>query len=107
MALKAARAGLIAANQAGWDAAVAGEDTSGSEVQTEMRCAAIYAAEVSAEVCQTMFKYAGGKSLFVGNVIERCLRDVRASAQHAMVNDAGYETRGQVLLGLSDVAALS
>jgi hypothetical protein len=40
-------------------------------------------------------------------VIERCMRDVVAGAQHGMVNDVAYEARGQIVLGVEGVAALN
>lgn len=52
-------------------------------------------------------RYAGARSLDRGHIIERCLRDAQAGAQHWMVNDAAYEARGQVLLGMGDVAAIT
>ena len=54
----------------------------------------MFATDVGAEVCRTMFRYAGAKALYGGNVIERCLRDVLAGGQHGMVNDVAYEARG-------------
>jgi len=76
-------------------------------LQSRLRCAAVLANEVGMDVCRAMFRYAGARSLFAGNVIERCLRDVQAGAQHGMVNDVAYEARGQTLLGVQDVAALT
>jgi Acyl-CoA dehydrogenase, C-terminal domain len=58
-------------------------------------------------VTRSMFRYAGAKSLYQGNVIDRCLRDIQAAAQHGMVNDVAYEARGRVALGFSDVAPLT
>ena len=49
----------------------------------------------------------GARSLYAGNVIERCMRDVVAGAQHGMVNDVAYEARGQIVLGVEGVAALN
>ena len=106
VALAAARSHLDAVYERAWAVAQDG-DASGSALQTELRCAAVHATDVAKEVCGTMFRYAGARSLYRGNVIERCLRDVQAGAQHGMVNDAAYEARGQVLLGMGDVAALS
>jgi hypothetical protein len=36
-------------------------------------------------------------------VLQRCLRDINAGAQHLMVSDAAYERLGQILLGFPDV----
>jgi alkylation response protein AidB-like acyl-CoA dehydrogenase len=75
-------------------------------MQTELRCAAVYATDVAIDVARRMFRHAGAKSLYAGNVVERCLRDVTAAGQHALVSDAAYEKRGQILLGFPNVAAM-
>ncbi len=106
MNLLAARAGVMDAFEAIWQAASAGDPVTTGQ-QTAARCAAVHATEAALEACRFAFRYAGARSLYDGNVIERCLRDMQAGAQHGIVNDAAYEARGQHLLGLSDVAALS
>jgi indole-3-acetate monooxygenase len=104
--LDAAREGLIAVNDEAWRAANAGEPVDAA-MQTRLRSMSVWATEVSLEVVRTMFRYAGAKSLYTGNVIDRCLRDVTAASQHGMVADVAYEGRGQVLLGLGDVAPIN
>jgi alkylation response protein AidB-like acyl-CoA dehydrogenase len=106
VSLNAARGHMDAVYERAWDVASAGSAPDAA-LQTEMRCAAVYATDIAMDVCRTMFRYAGARSLYRGNVIERCLRDVQAGAQHGMVNDATYEARGQVLLGMGDVEAIS
>jgi alkylation response protein AidB-like acyl-CoA dehydrogenase len=103
-ALRAARAAVIDANRRAWANALAGEPC-GPAIQTELRAAAVYCHDVAIEVCQRMFRHAGARSLYAGNVIERNLRDVTAAAQHGQVNEAAYELRGRELLDLelSDV----
>lgn len=105
-ALSAARRQLIEVYEQAWVAAQE-RDVNDAATQTGLRCAAVYATDVAMDVCRTMFRYAGARSLYRGNIIERCLRDVQAGAQHGMVNDAAYEARGQSLLGMADVAALN
>ncbi len=105
-ALSAARQQLRSAYEEAWSAAQAG-DASDPKLQTKLRCAAVYATDIGMDVCRTMFRYAGARSLYRGNIIERCLRDVQAGAQHGMVNDVAYEARGQSLLGFEDVAPLN
>lgn len=106
VALRAARAGLIAANEEAWQAAVS-DTPIDAEMQTRLRGAAVYATEVALDVVRTMFRYAGARSLYTGNLIDRCLRDVQAASQHGIVNDVSHELHGQTLLGLQDVAPLS
>jgi indole-3-acetate monooxygenase len=106
VALRAARAYLVRVNEQVWAAAQAGTPIDVTW-QTELRSAAVYATETALGVTRSMFRYAGAKSLYSGNVIDRCLRDVQAAAQHGMVNDIAYEARGRVLLGFPDVAPLT
>jgi alkylation response protein AidB-like acyl-CoA dehydrogenase len=102
VALTAARAGLIEMSQDAWRAALAGAPVDAA-MQARMRSMAVHATEVSLEVVRTMFRYAGARSLYAGNVIDRCLRDVTAASQHGMVSEVAYEARGQALLGMQDV----
>ena len=104
--LSAARHELKAVYEEAWQAVQTAESAD-ARVQIELRCAAVFATEVGTEVCRTMFRYAGARALYGGNVIERCLRDVLAGAQHGMVNDAAFEARGQLALGDHDVPPLS
>jgi alkylation response protein AidB-like acyl-CoA dehydrogenase len=76
-------------------------------MQAEMRSMAVHATEVSLEVVRTMFRYAGARSLYAGNIVDRCLRDVTAASQHGMVNEVAYEARGQALLGVHDIVPLT
>lgn len=105
IALRAARSQLIDANAAAWRQ-VNDEGACDAGTQTALRCAAVYATEVATEVARCMFRHAGARSLFAGNVVERCQRDLTAAAQHLMVSDAAYERRGQVLLGFPNVAPM-
>jgi alkylation response protein AidB-like acyl-CoA dehydrogenase len=103
--LEAARDHMLAVLEETWRAAQEGS-ANRPELQVRIRCAGVHATDVALDVCRTMFRYAGAKSLFRGNIIERCMRDMHAGSQHAMVNDMAYETMGQLVLGLQDVDAL-
>ena len=72
-----------------------------------MRSAATYATEVSLEVATVAFRYGGANALFEGHVLQRCLRDINAAAQHLMVSDASYENHGQFVLGLPNADLLA
>jgi alkylation response protein AidB-like acyl-CoA dehydrogenase len=106
VALRSARAGLVAVNEEAWQAASSGAGV-GVALQTELRGTAVHATEVALDAVRTMFRYAGAKSLYTGNIIDRCLRDVTAASQHGIVNDVSYELHGQAVLGLQDIAPLS
>jgi alkylation response protein AidB-like acyl-CoA dehydrogenase len=104
--LRAARAGVLETWRRAW-ALVQAAQPCDVATQIELRASALYVTDVAAAVCERMFRHAGARSLFSGNVIERNLRDVLAAAQHNMVNEAVYELHGQVLLGFEDVAPIS
>jgi len=106
MALTAAHEGLVAASEEAYTAAVAGLEIDAA-MQTRMRAMAVFATETALEVCRTMYRYAGARSLYAGSIVDRCVRDVTAASQHGMVNEVAYEARGQALLGLDDVQAIT
>ena len=80
--------------------------TPGPALQAGLRAVAAYATDVANEVVSTCFRYGGGEALFQSSVLQRCLRDINAAAQHQMVSDTAYENHGQFLLGLGDARAL-
>jgi len=69
-------------------------------MQAELRSVATLATEVAVAVTTQAFRFSGGTALYVTHVLQRCLRDINAAAQHLMVSDAAYENYGQFLLGL-------
>jgi alkylation response protein AidB-like acyl-CoA dehydrogenase len=103
--LRAARALAIESYEAAWTTVCAGQRLS-PHLQAEMRSVATFATEVAVDVTTQMFRYSGGTGLYVTSVLQRCLRDINAAAQHLMVSDAAYENYGQFLLGLPDADPL-
>jgi len=79
----------------------------GPQAHAEMRSAGTFATEIAAEVVTDSFRYGGGTALYSSNVLQQCLRDIQAAAQHYMVNDSAYESHGQILLGLPDANPMS
>ena len=100
--VRAARAGAIELFEAAWSDALAGR-TPDRRRQTEVRSAAVHATEVAAEVVTALFRVAGGGALYRTGVLQRCLRDINAAAQHFVVSDSAYERLGQIMLGVPDV----
>ena len=62
------------------------------ERQLRLRGACTYATDVACQVATTAFRYGGGNAIYNDRVLQRCLRDVNAAAQHFMVNTSAYET---------------
>jgi alkylation response protein AidB-like acyl-CoA dehydrogenase len=97
--LRAARALVIEIYEEAW-AAVCANHTLPARLQAEMRSVATFATEVAVDVVTCAFRYGGGTALYQANILQRCLRDVNAAAQHVMVSDTAYENHGQFALGL-------
>ena len=99
--LQAARALALATYEKAWATVCAGQALA-PHVQAELRSVATFATEVAVDVTTQAFRYSGGTALYRTSVLQRCLRDINAAAQHLMVSDAAYENYGQCLLGLPD-----
>ena len=100
--LRAVRAGAVELFEAAW-AAVGAGGTLTRQQQAELRSVATYATETAVEVVTGLFRSAGGGALYRTGVLQRCLRDINAGAQHLMVSDSAYERLGQIRLGFPDV----
>ena len=105
-ALRAARAGVLAAIEPAWAAASAGRPLAVSD-RLGLRLAATHAARTAVEVVGVAHRLGGAGSLYRGSPLERRLRDVHTAAQHMVVAPATLELTGRLLLGLdTDVAQL-
>src|SRR5258708_38576784 len=103
--LQAARAYAFQTYEAIWKSVSSGDSPTVSQ-SVAARGAAAYATEVAVDVVHTMFRHAGAKSLYSGNIIERCMRDVTAAGQHLICNNLIYQERGKELLDIDEVSPL-
>ena len=103
--LRGARALNVEILERAWQIACRGQ-TPPAPIQAEMRSVCSYTTDVAADVVTQAFRYAGGAALFETSVLQRCLRDINAGAQHQMVSDTAYENHGQFLLGLPDAKTM-
>jgi indole-3-acetate monooxygenase len=99
--LRAARSLVIDLYQKAW-ATICDGGTLTPELHTELRGAAVLATQVAADVTTRLFRYGGGTAVLMSNILQRCLRDIHAAAQHRMVSDSTYEQLGKFKLGLPD-----
>ena len=97
--LRAARALAVELNEAAWTTVRIGDDLTGRQ-HAELRSAAVLATDAALDITARAFRYAGGGALYDASVLQRCLRDLGAGAQHFMVSDSAYENLGQIVLGL-------
>jgi alkylation response protein AidB-like acyl-CoA dehydrogenase len=100
--LRSAHALCVDVNQKGWDVCQTGS-VPGLALQSEMRAVAAYATDVVVDVVTRSYRYAGGSALYRPGVLQRCLRDINAAAQHFMVSSSAYENYGAALLDLPDI----
>ena len=103
--LRAARALNVEILEQAWDTVCGGQPPD-PMLQTQMRSLCSYTTDVATEVVTQAFRFAGGSALFDASILQRCLRDINAGAQHQMVSDAAYENQGQFMLGLPDARVM-
>jgi len=103
--LRAARALVLEIHEEAWATVCEGR-TPAARLQAEMRSVATFATEVAAEVVTWAFRSGGGTALYHTNLLQRCLRDINAAAQHALVSDIAYENHGQFALGLPEATPM-
>src|SRR5262249_28981106 len=85
--LRAARALAVDANGAAWRTVAEGGRLAPRQ-HAELRTAAVHATEAALDVVTGAFRYAGGGALYEASVLQACLRDLNAAAQHFMVSDS-------------------
>jgi alkylation response protein AidB-like acyl-CoA dehydrogenase len=100
--LRAARALCREAIEDAWEFCLRGERPD-LERQLRLRGACVYATDVACDVTTAAFRYGGGDAIYNDRVLQRCMRDINAAAQHFMVNTSAYDNLGQFRLGLPDV----
>jgi alkylation response protein AidB-like acyl-CoA dehydrogenase len=96
---QSARAYLVEALSAMWNAACRGEAAT-MQQRAQLRLAAVHASHQSKEVVETAYHFAGGTAIFENQAFERRLRDIHAVTQQVQSQFVNFEVAGQVLLGL-------
>jgi indole-3-acetate monooxygenase len=99
--LRAARAFVMEVFEKAWQTVYEG-NVPEPRLQAEMRAAAVFATEVAVDVTTRAFRFAGGSALQLTDILQRCLRDINAGAQHYMVSNDAYEYLGRFVAGLPD-----
>jgi alkylation response protein AidB-like acyl-CoA dehydrogenase len=96
--LSAVRALLWDLAEEAWATAIAGHEFT-MEQRARMRAAAAWAADRSAAVVETAYRFGGGSSLYDDCPLQRRLRDIQALAQHFIVKPDTLTAAGAVLAG--------
>jgi len=103
--LRAARALCREALEDAWEFCLRNERPD-LESQLRLRGACVYATDIACQVATTAFRYGGGNAIYNDRVLQRCMRDINAAAQHFMVNTSAYDNLGQFRLGMANVNAM-
>ena len=98
--LRAAKALSLETIEEAWESVCQGI-TPPPPLQIRLRASGTYSTEESAGVVSQAFRFGGGTAMYSSHVLQKCLRDINAAAQHQMVSDRAYENHGQFILGLS------
>ena len=76
-------------------------------VQSEMRAISAHVTFEAVDVVTKAFRYTGGSAIHRSHVLQRCLRNINAAAQHFMVSDSSLENYGASLLEASDIKPMA
>ena len=68
--------------------------------------AATHAANTAKQATELVFSAGSSASVYASFQLERCVRDIHASAQHICVAPGNYQMAGQAFLGLDMQASL-
>ncbi|MCH7843657.1 MAG: hypothetical protein IID01_12945 [Chloroflexi bacterium] len=96
--LRAAKALCMETIEEAWESVCQGI-TPPPPLQIRLRASGTYSTEAAADVVSQAFRFGGGTAMYNSHVLQKCLRDINASAQHQMVSDRAYENHGQFILG--------
>jgi indole-3-acetate monooxygenase len=97
--LRSGRALLYEALGEVWQVVNAGHTLSLTQRAT-LWLASTHAASTAKEATELMFSSGGSAAPYTSCGLERCVRDIHASAQHITVAPANYQMAGQAFLGL-------
>ena len=98
--LRSGRAWLFEEVGAMWDDVLAGREIT-MRRRALVRLAAVQSGQNAIAAVNLVYQLAGGASLFQGNRLERCFRDIHVAGQHVVMSPQNYlEPLGRVLFGL-------
>jgi alkylation response protein AidB-like acyl-CoA dehydrogenase len=97
--LHAARAYVLEAVGAAWEAVCAGIADPSREI-AQARLAITHGMQEAVRAVDLVFHAAGTNALYRKYPLERCFRDIHSAVQHAAGLPAHYESAGKALLGL-------
>ncbi len=96
--LRAAKALCMETIEEAWESVCQGI-TPPPPLQIRMRASGTYSTTEASDIVSQAFRFGGGTAMYNSHILQKCLRDINASAQHQMVSDRAYENHGQFILG--------
>ena len=96
--LRAAKALCMETIEEAWEAVCQGI-TPPPPLQIRLRASGTYSTTEASDIVSQAFRFGGGTAMYNSHILQKCLRDINASAQHQMVSDRAYENHGQFILG--------
>ena len=96
--LRAAKALCMETIEEAWESVCQGI-TPPPPLQIRLRASGTYSTTEASDIVSQAFRFGGGTAMYNTHILQKCLRDINASAQHQMVSDRAYENHGQFILG--------
>ena len=96
--LRAAKALCMETIKEAWESVCQGI-TPPPPLQIRLRASGTYSTTEASDIVSQAFRFGGGTAMYNTHILQKCLRDINASAQHQMVSDRAYENHGQFILG--------
>ena len=96
--LRAAKALCMETIEEAWESVCQGI-TPPPPLQIRLRASGTYSTTEASDVVSQAFRFGGGTAMYNSHILQKCLRDINAAAQHHMVSDRAYENHGQFILG--------
>jgi hypothetical protein len=96
---RSGRAFLYEALGEAWQTVSAGQALSPAQRGT-LWLASTHAANAAKQATELMFSAGSSASPYISFGLEKCVRDIHASAQHICVTPGNYQLAGQAFLGL-------
>ena len=100
--LRGARSFFYDATEEVWASILAGNPVTPEQVSL-LRLAAVHVSRAGAAAVQRAYSLAGTSAIYLGNPLQRYLRDSMVVTQHAFLSDGMYDGAGAVFLGVPPI----
>ncbi|MEE9102725.1 acyl-CoA dehydrogenase family protein [Pseudomonas nitroreducens] len=100
--LRGARSFFYDATEEVWASILAGNPVTPEQVSL-LRLAAVHVSRAGAAAVQRAYGLAGTSAIYLGNPLQRYLRDSMVVTQHAFLSDGMYDGAGAVFLGVPPI----